>query len=285
MSESKSIAIGDLFIGDGSFAVIAGPCSIESETHFQTVADFVAAQGASLLRGGIFKLRTNPQSFQGLESAGYEIARNVKRIAGLGLVSEITDPRQIEAMESVVDAFQVGSRNMHNYALLKELGRTRKPVVLKRGFAGLVHEWLLSAEYVRKHGNPNVILCERGIRTFETVTRNTLDLNAVVYVKQHSDLPVLVDPSHGTGVSELVTPMALASAAAGADGIMVEVHPQPDKALSDGFQALDFAAFADLMKRLNALLPALGRHLALPNQRSAKVANSQPSFFESRLQL
>lgn len=267
--KTKPVKVGNLSIGDGAFTVIAGPCALESEEHFSDVAHFVAENGANLLRGGMYKLRTNPDSFQGLETAGYDIATRVKEQVGLGFVSEVTDPRQIEAMENIVDVFQVGSRNMHNYALLKELGKTKKPVLLKRGFSGLINEWLLSAEYVRKNGNPNIILCERGIRTFETATRNTLDLNAVAFVKQNSDLPILVDPSHGTGVSKLVAPLALASAAVGADGIIVEVHPIPANALSDGFQALTYPEFKNLMADLERVLQALGREMnyAVPNQR------------------
>jgi 3-deoxy-7-phosphoheptulonate synthase len=278
-SITTPVKIGPLTIGNGTFAVIAGPCALESAAHFEHVAQFLADEGAHLLRGGMFKLRTSPDSFQGLEEAGYAIASQVKHRVGLGFVSEITDPRQMEKMDGVVDAYQVGSRNMHNYALLKELGKTTRPVVLKRGFSGLVKEWLLAADYIRKHGNPNVILCERGIRTFETATRNTLDLNAVAFVKQHSDLPVVVDPSHGTGISSLVSPMALASAAVGADGIMVEVHPEPETALSDGFQALTFSAFSELMSQLRRVLPALGRSLHAP------VVRTPRSVFESQLQL
>jgi 3-deoxy-7-phosphoheptulonate synthase len=255
------VNLANLSIGDGSFSVIAGPCSIESEEQFQETAQFVQKHGACLLRGGMFKLRTSPESFQGLEEEAFEIVKGVKKQVGLPFVSEVTDPRQIGDMDDVVDAFQVGSRNMHNYSLLKELGNTNKPILLKRGFAGLIKEWLLSAEYVRKHGNPNVILCERGIRTFEDTTRNTLDLNAVAYIKANTDFPIIVDPSHGTGVRELVTPMALAAAAAGADGIMVEVHPQPEKALSDGFQALNFEDFENLTLKLNNLLSAMDRKL------------------------
>lgn len=258
---TQNVKLGSLSIGNGDFSIIAGPCSIESKEQFLETAQFVRENGGTLLRGGMFKLRTNPDSFQGLEDKAFQIVKDVKEQVGLPFISEVTDPRQIGDMDQVVDAFQVGSRNMHNYALLKELGKTNKPVLLKRGFAGLVKEWLLSAEYIRKHGNPNVILCERGIRTFENATRNTLDLNAVAYVKANSDLPIIVDPSHGTGVRELVTPMSLAAAAAGADGIMVEVHPRPDEALSDGFQALNFDDFKSLTHKLNTLLPALDRKL------------------------
>lgn len=257
---TKTVKIGNQSLGGDRFAVIAGPCSIESETHFLKVAEHVREHGASLLRGGIFKLRTDPKSFQGLGQEAYQIASRVKSRVGLPLVVEITDPRQIEPMLDVVDCFQVGSRNMHNYALLKELGQTRKPVLLKRGFAALIEEWMLAAEYMTSAGNENIILCERGIRTFETATRNTLDLNAVAFVKARSSFPVVVDPSHGTGLSSLVLPLSLAAAAVGADGLMVEVHPEPAKALSDGQQALTFEMFQELIERLDLLLPAIGRH-------------------------
>ena len=214
-----------------------------------------------MLRGGIFKLRTRPSSFQGLGESGYEIVRAVRDLTGLPMVAEITDPRQLPVLLDLVDVIQVGTRNMYNYSLLKELGAIRKPVLLKRGFSALVDEWLHAAEYVTLGGNPHVILCERGIRTFETKTRNTLDLASVAWIKRHSTLPVVVDPSHGTGRPELIEPMTLAAAAAGADGVLLEVHPQPARALSDGHQAIDFEQFAGLMERLTPVLSALGRPL------------------------
>lgn len=260
---TKSVRIGNQLIGSSGFAVIAGPCSIESADHLAEVGQFVAKQGAICLRGGIFKLRTSPDSFQGLGSEAFNAVKRVKTLTGLPFLSEVTDPRQISDLEGLVDAFQVGSRNMHNYDLLKELGRTRTPILLKRGFSGLIKEWLLAAEYVIKGGNEQLILCERGIRTFETATRNTFDLNAVAYIKQHTPFPVIADPSHATGVRELVIPMALAAAAAGADGIMVEVHPRPEEALSDGFQALTFPQFSELISRLQKLMPGIDRSMAL----------------------
>lgn len=265
------IEIGAYHIGGKDFVVMAGPCSIESLSQFTQTAEFVKHNGAAILRGGMFKLRTNPDSFQGMEHAAYSIAREVKLKTGMPFISEVTDPRQIGDLAEIVDVFQVGSRNMHNYALLKELGAVKKPVLLKRGFSGLVSEWLLSAEYIVKHGNPNVILCERGIRTFETATRNTFDVNAIAFVKANSNFPVIADPSHGTGVRELVTPIALAAAAAGADGIIVEVHPDPKVALSDGFQALTFDMFEDLMIKLEKILFALDKKLQRPQ--SAKQMN------------
>ena len=262
MVKTKTVTLSSgLEIGK-DFVVMAGPCSIESKDQLQTTADFIKSQGAQILRGGMFKLRTNPDSFQGLGKEAYEIAQQIKASTGLPFISEITDPRQISDFHDIVDVFQVGSRNMHNYALLKELGAVDKPVLLKRGFSGLIKEWVLSAEYVAKGGNEKVILCERGIRTFETATRNTFDINAIAFAKKHTPFPVIADPSHGTGETDLVTPVALAAAVAGADGLMVEVHPKPEKALSDGYQALDFQQFEKLMTQLPAVLQATGRKLA-----------------------
>jgi 3-deoxy-7-phosphoheptulonate synthase len=248
-------------IGAGDFSLIAGPCAVESQRQLESIARFVSGHGAVILRGGIFKLRTNPASFQGLGEEGLEIFRAVRALTGMPVVIEITDPRQMERLHEVVDMFQVGTRNMYNYSLLKELGRTRKPVLLKRGMSALVDEWLYAAEYILAGGNPDVVLCERGIRTFETKMRNTLDLAAVAWLKHHSELPVIVDPSHATGRPELVEPMTLAAAAAGADGAIVEVHPEPSRAFSDGQQALDFTRYKDLIERLRVLLGALGREL------------------------
>lgn len=241
---------------------MAGPCSIESQQQLLTTAQFVKSQGAQMLRGGIYKLRSNPDSFQGLGSAAFEIVQDVKKQTGLSFISEVTDPRQISDLHDLVDVFQVGSRNMHNYALLKELGHLKKPVLLKRGFSGLIQEWIYSAEYIAKGGNPNVILCERGIRTFETATRNTFDINAIAYVKAHSKFPVIADPSHGTGQTQLVTPVALAATIAGADGLILEVHPEPEKALSDGYQALNFKQFEDLMIKLPQVLKIHDKKMA-----------------------
>jgi 3-deoxy-7-phosphoheptulonate synthase len=257
------VAIGSMLIGGPQFTVIAGPCSIESEAQFAETAHFVRDQGASMLRGGIWKLRTQPQAFQGLGASSFDFIKKVKTEVGLPLCSEVTDPRQIEWISDVVDVFQVGSRNMHNYELLKELGKTNKPILLKRGFAALVDEWLKAADYLVHGGNDKVILCERGIRTFETSTRNTLDLNAVVYIKEKTNYPVIVDPSHAVGVRSLVTPLAFAAAAAGADGIIVEVHPRPHEALSDGMQALTLSDFNHLMLQLNKLLGVFNKKLAV----------------------
>lgn len=255
------VKVGNVTIGGPEFVVMAGPCSVESKEQFLETAQAVKSSGACLLRGGIWKLRTSNKSFQGLGTEAFDLVKNVCAQTNMSLVSEVTDPRQIESVLGVVDMFQVGSRNMHNYALLKELGQTRKPILLKRGFSALVDEWFKAAEYIIAGGNDQVVLCERGIRTFETVTRNTLDLNAVVYAKKNSPFPVVVDPSHAVGVRDLVSPLALAAAAAGADGIIVEVHPRPAEALSDGMQALTPADFDKLMKTLSKVLAAVDRPL------------------------
>lgn len=248
--------------GHNPFVVISGPCSIESREQFLKIAGQVKKSGAIALRGGMFKLRSSPETFQGMGKDAFSIVREVKEITGLPFFSEVTDPREISDMMDLVDVFQVGSRNMHNYALLKELGQIRKPILLKRGFAGLIKEWLLAADYIVKGGNDQVILCERGIRTFETSTRNTFDLNAIAYVKQYTSFPVIADPSHATGDSRLVIPMSLAAAAAGSDGLIIETHYAPEEALSDGFQAIDFSQFDQLMGHLEKLLCALGQRLA-----------------------
>jgi 3-deoxy-7-phosphoheptulonate synthase len=247
------------------FSLIAGPCSIESYEIFRQVAQNVKQHGATVLRGGIFKLRTRSDSFQGLGAEGIDIVKRVKQETELPFISEITDPRQIDILGEVVDLYQVGTRNMHNYELLKELGKIRKPVLLKRGLAAYLDEFLAASEYILNAGNSQVILCERGIRTFEKSTRNTLDLSAVPYLKKRTGLPVLVDPSHATGKRELVAPMCWAAAAAGADGIMVEVHPEPAKALSDGEQALTFEDFEMMTHRLRRVLEAVdGPVLEMP---------------------
>jgi 3-deoxy-7-phosphoheptulonate synthase len=258
------VQVGPYSIGNSDFVVMAGPCSIESLEQTLTTAEAVKKSGAAILRGGMFKLRTSPDAFQGMGRDAFSIAREVKQKTGMPFISEITDPRQLGDFIDLVDVFQVGSRNMHNYALLKELGTIRKPVLLKRGFSGLITEWLLSAEYLVKHGNPNVILCERGIRTFETSTRNTFDVNAIAFVKKNSNFPVIGDPSHGTGATDLVAPVALAAAVAGADGLIIEVHPEPQKALSDGFQALTPDKFENLMVTLEKVLHAMDRKLVKP---------------------
>jgi 3-deoxy-7-phosphoheptulonate synthase len=251
----------EIVFGDGRVAVIAGPCAIESRELMLETSRAVKAAGACFMRGGIYKMRTQAESFQGLGANGFSFVNEVKRETGLPFVSEITDPRQISDFINTVDMFQVGSRNMYNYELLKELGQLRKPVMLKRAFAATVDEWLKAADYLVKGGNDNVILCERGIRTFETTTRNTLDLNSVAYLKAHSSFTVIVDPSHGTGRPELIGPMALAAVAAGADGLMIETHPRPRESLSDAHQALSLAQFSEIIENVRKVAAALGREM------------------------
>ncbi len=255
------VQIGNARFGGQNFVVIAGPCSIESEEQLLTTALSVKESGAAVLRGGIWKMRTSPTSFQGLGTDALAYIKTVKQKTGMALVSEVVDPRHIEGIFDLVDAFQVGARNMHNYELLKELGKQSKPVILKRNFSAYVDEWLKAADYIVKGGNKNIILCERGIRTFETATRNTLDLNAVVYAKKYSPFPVIVDPSHAIGISSLVPQISYAAAAAGADGLLIEVHPNPEEALSDGDQALTFSEFTKTMKQLEKLLAVFDRTL------------------------
>lgn len=252
------IKVGDVEIGrTGEFTVIAGPCSVESEEQIIEVAKSVKNSGAKLLRGGAFKPRTSPYSFQGLELEGLKLLSEAKAKTGLPIVTEIMSPKMVEIFDKSVDVIQVGARNMQNFDLLKELGNTSKPILLKRGLSSTIEEWLMSAEYILASGNPNVILCERGIRTFETYTRNTLDLSAIPAVKRLSHLPVVVDPSHSAGMSWMVEPLSLAAMAVGADGLIIEVHNCPEKALCDGAQSLNMDQFEDLMKKLRAV----GKHV------------------------
>ncbi|MDH7514257.1 MAG: 3-deoxy-7-phosphoheptulonate synthase [Bacteroidota bacterium] len=258
--ESRRIVhIGGVEIGGNGLVVIAGPCAVESSAQIRDTALFVASAGARVLRGGSFKARTSPYAFQGLGIEGVRMMREAADEAGLPMVTEILSEKDLPAMEPYVDAFQVGSRNMDNTALLKELGAVRKPVVLKRGFAATITEWLLAAEYILVGGNPNVILCERGIRTFSRDTRFTLDLAGAVLAHQRSSLPVIIDPSHATGKPDLVVPLAAAAVAAGLDGLMVEVHPHPSAALSDAEQALAPESFHEMMHRVAAVGEAVGR--------------------------
>ncbi len=250
--------------GGPGVVVIAGPCSIESESHLLNTGREIAAHGAVLLRGGVFKMRTNAASFQGIGEPAFEFLPRAKSAIGLPLVCEVTDPRQIEMMLATVDMFQVGSRNMYNYELLKELGRTDKPVLLKRAFAATVDEWVNAADYVVRGGNDRVVLCERGIRGFDPATRYVLDLASIPALHERTDLPIVVDPSHGTGRAAYVPAMARAAAAAGADGLLVEVHAAPEQARCDGKQALLPNDFAQLMVDLRRLLPMLGRRLVRP---------------------
>jgi 3-deoxy-7-phosphoheptulonate synthase len=243
-------------IGAGDLVVIAGPCSVESEEQLMETAHAVKAAGASMLRGGAYKPRTSPYDFQGLGVEALRFLRHASKETGLPIVTEIMSEADVEIVEEYADMMQVGARNMQNFSLLRKLARVSKPILLKRGPSATVKEWLLAAEYLLAGGNSNVVLCERGIKTFETATRNTLDLAAVALVKELSHLPVLADPSHGTGLRSLITPMSKAAVAVGADGLLVEVHPCPERALSDGPQSLDLAGFQELMKSLQPQIHA-----------------------------
>jgi len=241
--------------------VMAGPCSVEGEEMLLETARHVAAQGARVLRGGAFKPRTSPYAFQGLGEEGLKLLRRAADANGLAVVSEVMEPQLVPLLARYSDILQVGARNMQNYALLREVGHTDKPVLLKRGLSSTIEEWLLSAEHIMAQGNAQVILCERGIRTFETYTRNTLDLNAVPVVKELSHLPVIVDPSHGTGIRDKVAPMARAAIAAGADGLIIEVHHDPDRALSDGAQSLRPEQFSELVRQIRTIANVVGRRV------------------------
>jgi 3-deoxy-7-phosphoheptulonate synthase len=247
--------------GDGHFTMIAGPCSVEDESLILRTAEWLMAHGVRLLRAGAFKPRTSPYAFQGLGLEGLEILRRARERTGIGIVTEVMDTENADAVEEVADILQVGARNMQNFSLLKRLSRARKPVLLKRGLSATLEEWLMSAEYLLSGGNYEVILCERGVRTFSDHSRNTLDLSVIPPARAMSHLPILVDPSHGTGRRDYVPPMACAALAAGADGLLIEVHPDPDRALSDGAQTLDFARFERLIAQLEALAEPLGREL------------------------
>jgi 3-deoxy-7-phosphoheptulonate synthase len=260
--EDTRIALAGVTVGQGTFAMIAGPCSVESEEQVEACAAFVAGLGLRLLRGGAFKPRSSPYAFQGLGEEGLRILAEAGRRHGLSVVTEILSEHDVDLVARYADVFQVGARNMQNYALLRALGQAGRPVLLKRSMMGTIEELLLSAEYLMKGGNASVILCERGIRTFETHTRNTLDIGAVPAIKRLSHLPILVDPSHAMGDWHYVAPVSLAALAAGADGLLVEIHPDPTQAKSDGKQTLNFARFEALLGRLRALAPHLGVHVA-----------------------
>ena len=261
--DNTVITIGDVRIGGDEVIVMAGPCSAETESQVLTTAAAVRRAGAKIFRGGAFKPRSSPYSFQGLGEKGLQLLRDACNRENLKLVTEVMDASQIEVIDKYCDIFQVGARNMQNFTLLRELGRVRKPVLLKRGISATIEEWLLSAEYVLAGGNTDVVLCERGIRTFETATRNTLDISAIPIVQKLSHLPIIVDPSHGTGRRDKVAPMARAAVAAGADGLLIEVHCDPDHALSDGAQSMFPAQFDRLMAELRIIAPAIGRSICL----------------------
>ena len=260
--EPTTIEVNGTKIGGKKLVMIAGPCAVENSAQMITIAEAVAQAGAAFIRGGAFKPRTGPYSFQGYGEPALRMLAEAKRETGLGIVTEVMTPHEVELVGGYADIFQIGARNMQNFYLLREVGGTGKPVILKRGLCATIEEWLLAAEYILAEGNPNVILCERGIRTYETHTRNTLDLNAVPAVKELSHLPVIVDPSHGTGIRSLVNPMSKAAIAAGADGLLLEVHHDPENSMTgDGVQSLFPDQFHQLMRELQPLAVALGREV------------------------
>ncbi|MEE8209986.1 MAG: 3-deoxy-7-phosphoheptulonate synthase [bacterium] len=259
--EPSTVSVGDVRIGGLQIVVIAGPCAVESREQLMETAGVVKSAGAHCLRGGAFKPRSSPYTFQGMGEEGLQILAEARQVMGLPIVTEVMTESQIEMVARYADVLQVGARNVQNFSLLKELGKVNKPILLKRGMSTTIKEYLMSAEYILSEGNDQIILCERGIRTFETSTRNTLDLSAVPVLKEETHLPVLVDPSHGTGHSKLVPAMAKAAVAAGADGLLIEVHPRPEEAYSDGAQSLKPTAFALLMSELKSFAQAAGRHL------------------------
>jgi 3-deoxy-7-phosphoheptulonate synthase len=259
--DSTLVSIAGIEVGGADIVIIAGPCAVESEEQLFHTARAVKNVGARILRGGAFKPRSSPYSFQGLGEEGLKLLRTISKETGMPVVTEVMDTRHVDLIGEYADMLQVGSRNMQNFPLLKEVGHSRKPVLLKRGMMATIEEFLLAAEYILSHGNENVILCERGIRTFETSTRNTLDLSAVPMLKRLTHLPVIVDPSHGTGIRWMVPSMAKAALAAGADGLIMEVHYQPENALCDGHQSLDLDSFAELMTGLKKIANAVDRNI------------------------
>ncbi len=260
--DNTVVEVKGVKFGDGSFPIIAGPCAVETEAQIHDAAKNVASRGAQVLRGGAYKPRTSPYAFQGLGEPGLKMMSEAGRAHRLATVSEVMSIHQIEPVARYIDILQIGARNMQNYSLLKTVGKLGKPVLLKRGMAATIQDLLLSAEYILAEGNGQVILCERGLRSFDTTSRNLFDLTAIPVVQQLSHLPMVADPSHGTGRRDKVLPMARAAIAAGADGILIEVHPQPEKALSDGAQSLTPDGFADVVKQLRAVATAIGRRIA-----------------------
>ncbi len=259
--ESTKVRVGNVVFGTNEAVIIAGPCAIENREQLFSTAQEVKAIGGKILRGGAYKPRTSPYSFQGLKEEGLKLLKEVSNETGLPVVTEVVSPEEVELVARYSQMLQIGARNMQNFSLLQEVGKTGIPVLLKRGIAATIEEWLMAAEYILKEGNDQVVLCERGIRTFETATRNTLDISAVPLIKEWSHLPVIVDPSHASGRRSLVLPLARAALAAGADGLMVEVHPDPEHALSDGPQSLNFAQFEKMIAGLTPILQAMGRRL------------------------
>ncbi|CAM2802606.1 3-deoxy-7-phosphoheptulonate synthase [Hathewaya histolytica] len=248
--ENLKIKVGDFYIGGKEKVIISGPCAVESYEQMDKIASKLKNMGVHMLRGGAFKPRTSPYDFQGLEEDGIKILYEIGQKYNLPVVTEILDSRDLEKYLDYIDIIQIGSRNMYNYALLKEVGKCNKPIMLKRGISATIKEWLFASEYILKEGNKNVILCERGIRTFEQVTRNTLDLNAIAYIKNNYRLPIIIDPSHGTGLREIVKPMALAGIMAGADGIIVESHFEPEKSISDARQTISLDMIDSIVKKI-----------------------------------
>jgi 3-deoxy-7-phosphoheptulonate synthase len=259
--QTSRVEVGSAMFGGEQVVIIAGPCAVENEEQMLATARAVKKAGASMLRGGAFKPRTSPYAFQGLEEEGLKILKKVSREVGIPFVTEVVNPLDVELVAEYADMLQIGARNMQNFPLLKEVGKTHQPVILKRGLAATIEEWLMAAEYILSEGNFQVVLCERGIRTYETSTRNTLDLSAIPSVKRLSHLPIIADPSHGTGKRQLVIPLGRAAIAAGADGLIIEVHPDPEHALSDGPQSLTFEGFEKLMGDIRPVAQAVGRSL------------------------
>ncbi len=262
-SEDTLINVNGNIIGGDELLIIAGPCSVESRDQIFDIAGQLKEMGIKFLRAGAYKPRSSPYAFQGLKEKGLEYLADVKKELGMNIVTEVLNQNTIEAVCNVADVIQLGARNMQNFTLIEEIGKTQKPILLKRGMSATVEELLLSAEYIVSQNNYNVILCERGIRTFETATRNTLDLNAIPVIKKHSHLPIIVDPSHGVGIWDKIPAMAMAAIASGADGLIVEVHPNPEKALSDGFQSLSPSTFKSLLSKLQELAPVVNKKLTL----------------------
>lgn len=260
--QNTIVKLNDITIGGDEIVVMAGPCAVESEEQLLTTALAVKASGANILRGGAFKPSTSPYHFRGLGVEGLKLLRKVREETGMPVITEVMSPGDVELVAGYADILQIGARNMQNFILLDEVGKIKKPVMLKRGLSATIQEWLLAAEYILSQGNERVILCERGVRTFETYTRNTMDISAIPAIKKVSHLPIIADPSHATGKWHLVTPVSLAAIAAGADGLMIEVHPNPDLALKDGAQSLTFDNFSKLMSQLTAIAEAIGRKLA-----------------------
>lgn len=260
-SESTQVRVGNAVFGGEQIVVIAGPCAVESLEQLLETAKDVKAAGAHILRGGAFKPRTSPYAFQGLEEEGLKFLKTAREETGMPFVTEVTNPRDVEMVQEYTDMLQIGARNMQNFTLLREVGKARKPVLLKRGLSATIEEWLMAAEYIMSEGNYEVVLCERGIRTFETATRNTFDVSAIPVIKRQSHLPVIADPSHASGKRHLIQPLACAAVAAGADGLMIEVHPDPEHALSDGPQSLTPAQFEEILQKVRPVAEAVGRAL------------------------